>query len=707
MNFVYPQFLFALLAISIPVIIHLFNFRRFKKVYFSDIRFLKDVKIQTQNRNKLKHLLILLSRILAVSFLVFAFAQPFIPSTDKKFNAGTKAISVYVDNSYSMENVSKNGILIDEAKKIAHEIALAHSQSDLFQLLTNNFEGKHQRLVNREEFLTMLDEVHVSPSVKLLSEVTKRQNDILSKSELNDKKVYLISDFQKTVSDFENIQQDTLISTTLLPIDANQFNNLFIDSCWFTSPVHQIDQNQILFVRIKNVSENTLENIPIKLFLNDQLKAPYSFNMLPNETKEIQLSFIVKESGIQQGKIEITDYPVTYDDKFYFSFNIQKHISVTCITSEPLTLANSTSPFTAASLDSPKKYLQSLYGKDSLFIFTINNENNINYASIAEQQVIILSELKVISSGLSQELIRYVQNGGSLVVFPATEIDSTSYRSLLSTLEIKHFTRIDTTNSNVSWVNKESEIFKEVFENTASTKKNENVDLPLTLSHWSFSGAQKTSEEVLLKLTNGESFFSKWKYKKGSVFTSAVSLKNSWSNLSRHAIFVPLMYNIALHSQPDVTLYYTIGRNVAINASTKKTGESIFKIKKEKSSANTNDNFEIIPETKVIDMEHKIFVHDQIQSAGNYQLFSDSEYISGISFNYDRKESNLSRFTLNEITALCKNPQLSSFSVLEISNKNISQALANIGQGKQLWKWCILMVLLFFAAEILLLRFWK
>ena len=130
MNFVYPQFLFALLAISIPVIIHLFNFRRFKKVYFSDIRFLKDVKIQTQNRNKLKHLLILLSRILAVSFLVFAFAQPFIPSTDKKFNAGTKAISVYVDNSYSMENVSKNGILIDEAKKIAHEIALVDAAEE-------------------------------------------------------------------------------------------------------------------------------------------------------------------------------------------------------------------------------------------------------------------------------------------------------------------------------------------------------------------------------------------------------------------------------------------------------------------------------------------------------------------------------------------------------------------------------------------------
>ena len=127
MNFTYPQFLFALFAVSIPIIIHLFNFRRFKKVYFPDIRFLKEVKLQTQNRNRIKHLLILVSRILAVSFLVFAFAQPFIPADKKNTVSGIQAVSIYVDNSFSMENVSKNGMLLDEAKKIAREIALAHS----------------------------------------------------------------------------------------------------------------------------------------------------------------------------------------------------------------------------------------------------------------------------------------------------------------------------------------------------------------------------------------------------------------------------------------------------------------------------------------------------------------------------------------------------------------------------------------------------
>src|ERR1035437_5525562 len=369
MNFVYPQFLFALFAVSIPIIIHLFNFRRFKKVYFSDIRFLKEVKQQTQNRNRIRHLLILISRILAISFLVFAFAQPFIPANKKNTTTGVQAVSVFVDNSFSMENVSKNGMLLDEAKKMAREIALAHSQTDLFQLLTNDFEGKHQRLVSREEFLTMLDEVKISPAVKTISEITARQTDVLSKSETKNKKSFVISDFQKSISDFQKVKEDTSVKTILLPVPANQQSNLYIDSCWFDSPVHQLNQAEKLNVRIKNISENNLENISVKLFLNNQQKTPSSFSIESNGSKDIPLSFVVKESGIQQGRIEITDYPVTYDDKFFFSFNVAKNIAVTCISAVSLPSPVTTereAKVGSADRGLGVRSIQSLFGKDSL-----------------------------------------------------------------------------------------------------------------------------------------------------------------------------------------------------------------------------------------------------------------------------------------------------------------------------------------------------
>ena len=117
MQFLYPGFLFALSLISIPIIIHLFNFRRFKKIYFTNVKFLKEIKEETSSQSKLKHFLVLLSRILAVLFLVFAFAQPYFPAEDKKIVSGENAVSVYVDNSFSMESVTREGTLLDESKK--------------------------------------------------------------------------------------------------------------------------------------------------------------------------------------------------------------------------------------------------------------------------------------------------------------------------------------------------------------------------------------------------------------------------------------------------------------------------------------------------------------------------------------------------------------------------------------------------------------
>ena len=82
MQFIYPQILWALLALAIPVIIHLFHFRRFKKVYFTNVKFLKEIKEEKSTRNKLRNLLVLICRLLAYAFIIFAFAQPFISKNE-------------------------------------------------------------------------------------------------------------------------------------------------------------------------------------------------------------------------------------------------------------------------------------------------------------------------------------------------------------------------------------------------------------------------------------------------------------------------------------------------------------------------------------------------------------------------------------------------------------------------------------------------
>ena len=196
-QFTYPFLLFGLFVLLIPVIIHLFNFRRYKKVYFSDIRFLQAVQIKSSKQQKLKYLLILISRILAITSLIFAFAQPYFASDKNIINAGTHAVSIFVDNSFSMEHVSEQGNIFDEAKKKAKEIIQAYQPDDEFQILTNDFEGKHQRWLTKNEFLQELDEISISPVSKNLSQIVSRQSDLLKNTSHNNQFIYIISDFQK------------------------------------------------------------------------------------------------------------------------------------------------------------------------------------------------------------------------------------------------------------------------------------------------------------------------------------------------------------------------------------------------------------------------------------------------------------------------------------------------------------------------------
>ena len=129
MQFLYPAFLFGLLALAIPVIIHLFNFRRFKTVYFTNVRFLKNIQEETATKSRLKHILVLISRMLAIIFLVLAFAQPFIPSEQSADKATKKAVSIYIDNSFSMEAVNNDEQLLNIAKRKAEETISSYGQS--------------------------------------------------------------------------------------------------------------------------------------------------------------------------------------------------------------------------------------------------------------------------------------------------------------------------------------------------------------------------------------------------------------------------------------------------------------------------------------------------------------------------------------------------------------------------------------------------
>lgn len=690
MSFANPTFLFALAALAIPIIIHLFNFRKFRRVQFTNVRFLREVRKDTKARNKLRNIIILCLRLLAVLFLVLAFAQPFIPQENATIKKGEKAVSIWIDNSFSMEAVGTNGTLLDEVKKDAREIVAAYNATDRFQLLTNDFEGRHQRLVSKEEFLELLEEVKTSPAVRTVAEVVRRQRDLLNNTpdiEPGNKQAFLLSDFQKSISDYGRIDADTSIQVREIIAGAQNRNNLFIDSIWFESPVRKINAPEAMHVRIRSRSEVDMENVPMRLYINGQAKTPASFSVEANGTTDTVLYFTVREPGLQQGLIEINDYPVTFDDQFFFSFTVLKNIPVLSI--EPSDAMN---PAFAE-----PHYLKTLFATDSSFVFTENDEGKIDYTAFANYRFIVVNSLKSISSGLAIELKKFVDNGGSLMVFPGANADIASYNALLNPLGLSGYGTLDTARQSVDHLNFQHPLYQGVFERTTG-----NMDLPVAGDHYRILSSSRSREDELMRLRNGDVFMASYRSGKGNVYLSAVGIYGEFGNLPRHALFVPTLYQAALFSQPQGELFYTISGSKPVDLGNVGTiGENPFHLTDEAKK------FDVIPAHTVQDGKTILDVQRLVLDPGNYQVSLDNKMITGISFNYDRKESDMRVFNKDEITAQHEVAGLKNFSVLEKGPEGLTTILSEKDYGIRLWKICIWIVLGCLLAEILLIRFWK
>jgi hypothetical protein len=678
MSFVFPGFLFALLAVSIPIAIHLFHFRRFRKVFFSNVTFLEQLSDESKKQSRLKHLLVLAARIMAIVMIVLAFARPYIPVADTMISLEGNSVAVYIDNSFSMEALSGQGWLLDEAKRKALELADAYQATDRFLLLTNDFEGRHQRFVSKEEFVSFVEEVDVSPAVKTTSDVVQRVHTLLNDERYISKRSYLIGDFQKSVTDLAVIESDTAVVTTLIPIYAQSANNVSVDSCWFETPITVSGQNASLVVRINNGGDRLLESQPVRLFIDGVQRAIATYDLAPGASIQITLNWAVQQPGVHHGYVEVIDYPVTFDDRLYFSFRVREEV-----------------PVLAISETGSNAFLGALFRSNDVFSYRNMPVFAIDYSGFPLYDLIILDGLQSISPGLAFELQSFVEQGGSLLVFPGDKIDMESYRELSTVMGLDIYSRLDTTRLRVSDLNEQHEVYTNVFESIP-----ENMDVPVANKHYVMSRTVRSESEPLLQLQNGQAFLSSQRLSQGKVYLAAVNLQDEFSNFHRHALFVPTLANIALQSQPDQALYHVLGKNHPILVK----GQAV---NRDEVLSLRGQDAEIIPEQRRLANQVQLFVHDQIDAAGSYDLYAGSSLIKGISFNYDRRESALEAWTSGELSAALTDAGLGNIQVLDTSGVDFNHALQKLQMGQQLWRWCIILALLFLALEVALLRFWK
>ena len=667
--------LIGLAAVLVPIIIHLFNFRRYKTIYFSNVQMLEEIQKKTKRASQIQQLIVLALRVLGIACLVLACAQPFLRGSNKNTKKGN-VVALFVDNSYSMETESKNGSRLYDAVDAAKNIVQSFDFSDDFVLTTQDFTGEESHLLNKDQVLDMLDRIAVSPNSHSFKEIHAFENHTLQQSNKANVIHYYISDFQKNNFDISLLRNDSSAHIGLIPTPAEQLSNVAVDSCWFLTPVFRLGNTITLVARIHNYGSEEVQKVPVKLHVNEKQKAIAAIDIAAGAYADCHLTYRIDEGGTNCGKVSIEDAPITFDDDLYFTYDVSENSTVTVIYDRE-----------------PNRFLAALYGKDSVFTYQPMGYQQVNYTQLRQSAVVVLSEVPSVSSGLADELTKFVKAGGTLLVFPTEKADK-SVNSLLQSLDAGTYGSLVKKTLNCKSVNRESLYFKGALET-----EDARIDMPQTLQHFAIAGGGNGSE-VIMTLEDNSPLLVSYPAESGKVILSAVAMNDDYGNAHRHALFFVPLHNIGIMNAAQQKLYNVIGVDQMQRVMLPSDGSDEAVVLRARKGGG-----EFIPEQRRLGNETALYFHNQAKTSDWYDIVRGGQVLGTLAFNLSRRESDLACYDEDELQKMSKDLG-DNAAVISADTKNIAKSVSDRLNGKPLWPWFIILSLLCFLTEIALLRFW-
>lgn len=673
MNFLYPQFLYALGLLAIPVIIHFFNFRRYRRVEFTNVQFLEKAQNVKRSFNRLRNLIILLLRMLAITCLVLAFAQPVDEDFLKEEGKG-RVIGVYVDNSMSTLLKTKNGAVLDVAKKMAESIGEAHEKDDEFFLLDN--ENQHGSLpLSKQEFLEEVTQVRQSPEVTKFSSIYSRYQELVKSDDGKVNQLYIISDFQEGTSDIDQLNLDSTSKVYFVPVQGANTSNLSIDSAWTEQSSVRVGQSMQVKARVVNYSSNALDQASINLTCNGKQRAIADFEIGAGEEKTVDLSFKVDQNGRNKVSLSIEDYPVDFDNTYYFSFHVRPSFKVLSI-----------------NYAQESKNLKSVFETDAIFEFRNVSNVQLDYSQLSNYDLVVLNGLENPTSGLVQELLNTMSKGGSVFIIPGENLDIPTFNSACSTLGYSIQKKVEQL-SEVKTIQTAHPFLQDVFEDVPK-----NTVLPKAKKHFVLSSTQPAAE-TLMGFGNKAPFLIMSEHGKGYCYVLSSSLDADWTDFTKHALFVPVMYKTALFKKSNRFRGHFINDEYFDVPVTAESSDNVLNFK--------NDDFELIPDQQIIAGGVRVFPSGRFVKAGFYDVFyntaRDSSLIS-VGMNYSRLESKTNFLESTDIEEASRN---AGATVLAGEPERFQATILEEAEGTDWWKRLLYASLAFVVLEIITIRFFR
>lgn len=545
MQFAHPEVLWALSALTIPVLVHLFSFRRHKKVAFSQTAFLKEVRQESRSRNQIRHWLVLLMRLLALTCLVLAFAEP-IDESANALASNEAAVSIYVDNSPSMELEGPNGPLLEGAKNGAMTLVESFGPTTRFHVTTSEFAPEDARMLSREEAVERLATLRMGHAAPSVEDALLQQQRALSEAE-GSKEAYLFTDLQASSHLIQPVAAglvDSSLQVRFITQPVQGQVNVRIDSAWFDSPMRLTGRDEVLHVRLTHDATRPVNDLPLSLSINGEQVAIGSYGLTPGLPSDTVLRFRHPMEGHIHATVRTVDAPVRFDDALHLGYEVQDRPQVILVQGKDAGAAEQVA-------------LQRLFGHADLHDVRIMDVSSLDYKALNKGDLIVLQGLRNPSSGLVAAVLEGISNGQSVFLLPPPEALGPGWGELLVGLgggTIGTWTALDNP-TRLGRLNDEHPLFQGVF-----NQKPGRIDLP-SVRGWHNRIQPGPRERNLLSFSSGNPFITAGQFGSGRYYWSAAPLDAEWTNLAQHALLVPMALRMAESARSSGIQAFISGRD--------------------------------------------------------------------------------------------------------------------------------------------------
>jgi hypothetical protein len=650
MHFKYPAIFYFLFILIVPILIHLFNLKKFKKIEFTNVQFLKKISIETRKSSQVKKLLILATRLLCFTALIFTFSQPYLGNKKIEDN---RHYYIYLDNSESLNTNGNNGNLL---KTATHDIIENSPENERYSLLTNDDLRIN---ISKKELKKDLRNIQISNNITSFEDkINAIERELKNKSK-DLYKILLISDFQYFTKKINNEFTNVTRPFSVVKLTSNVKNNISVDSVYIST---YNTYEKVVSVVIKNQGDEK-NDIPIALYNSSKLINKRSFSILKNEEKILE--FPIENFHQFKGKIQIDfNESFIFDNVFYFTINPSKKTSI-------LTIGKSL------------PYISKIFNSDE-FNYSSASLQNLNYNSISSQQLIILNQIQSITKVLESSILKFIENGGNLLVIPNKNIELNTYNSFFKKINSGEILNKYKDSLKITTINFEHPLFRDVF-----TKEVRNFEYPAVALNYTHN----LKGNAILMFENKTPFLHEVanSFSKIYLFSSPLDIQSS--NIVNSPIIVPTLYNMAKQSLELTKPYYILQKENTIEISKKIEKNEILKISNQKKS--------FIPSQ--INFANKVVLStiNEPKTAGFFDITLNRDTLNYLAYNNSPNESLLTFYDLNTVKK--ENKNITIFSSIKEYFKEINEK----NKVQSLWRLFLAIAIVSLLLEILILKFFS